>query len=158
MYTVQLRDKITYQQQSWEYVYMTSINVVDPCLNTMLNSTYTKINNFEYQVTKNLQRNSFFAISDTFAYKLKNLYPNACGPVDYVIKNKENGAIPSWTYVINGENDDTKYIATQTNNTQFIGNYTMVLTASLKNYPTKKISFDFWLNVTEFKNQTLDYI
>ena len=41
MYTVQLRDKITYQQQSWEYVYMTSINVVDPCLNTMLNSTYT---------------------------------------------------------------------------------------------------------------------
>lgn len=34
----------------------------------------------------------------------------------------------------------------------------MVLTASLKNYPTKKIEFNFWLNVTEYKNQTLDYI
>lgn len=43
----------------------------------------------------------------------------------------------------------------QTNVTDYIGNYTMSLTGTMRSYPVQTATINFKLNVTEFKNDQL---
>jgi len=94
-------------------------------------------------------------MSDSFGNSVKATYPNACGVIDYVLRDTVTNNVPTWAQVIDSTDINVKFIAVQTNFTDYIGNYTMSLTGTMKNYPVQTATVNFRLNVTEFKNDQL---
>ena len=97
----------------------------------------------------------FNVMSDSFGNSVKATYPNACGVIDYVLRDTVTNNVPTWAQVIDSTDINVKFIAVQTNFTDYIGNYTMSLTGTMKNYPVQTATVNFRLNVTEFKNDQL---
>jgi len=151
-YAVSLRNQIKYQAQVWDYTFITNIYIVDPCLNTQMNSTATIISGITYELSRPLLLKSFKVMTDTFADSVKSLYSNACGLVNYVLVNKSTGAAYQWAKIIDTTDPTTKAVAVYSNSTDIIGNYEMNLIGTLNNYQTKTATVSFWLNVTAFMN------
>ena len=97
-------------------------------------------------------------MTDTFTNTVQTLYPRACGNIDYVIRDKVLGTIPTWASVADSTDVNFKTIDVQTNSTDIIGNYTMTLTGTMRSYPLQTITLEFKLNVTEFKNDQLQNV
>ena len=94
-------------------------------------------------------------MTDTYGDSVASNYVQACGPITYIVRDNSTSSIPSWL-TITDRDSKSKFINVQTNRTENIANYTMTLTGTLKNYPLQTFSLNFRLNVTEFKNGTVD--
>lgn len=150
-YTVSLSNKITLGAQSWTYTFITSIYVVDPCLNTVIKSDATVVPDIKYELTKPVLLTSFKIMTDSFADSVATTYPSACGPINYIVRNAKTQETYSWAYVYTLTDPTMKAIAVQTNTTDLIGNYTMELVGSMYLYPAQTASKQFWLNITQFQ-------
>ena len=128
-----MRDQIKYGEQSWDYTYLTKIEIVDPCLNTKIKGD-SKIADFEYEITAPLLRKSFLKMTDSFGDTITKTFPNACGAITYIARNADTEEVYGWAK-ISDNNSTHMYLDIETEYESLIAEYNMKIVGSMTKYP-----------------------
>ena len=150
IYTVFLDNKITYGQKSWNERVSYDLTIVNPCLNTTLFTTNTtaalKNLKFEYTVKDPTKTLAFEGVSDTVTNNATTTSGN-CGNYIYSLASNDTTIGTPYISVVSLLN--SKGIQLYTENTDYIGNFTITMTASMADYPAKTSKFTFDVQIKD---------
>lgn len=149
IYTVFLDNAITYGQQSWNERVSYDLTIVNPCLNTTMFTTNTTAAlaalKFEYTVSDPTKTLAFEGVSDTVTNNITT--GGNCG--NYVYSLASNDTTVGTPYISVVSLLNSKGIQIYTENTDYIGNYTITMTATMQDYPEKTATFTFDVQVKD---------
>ena len=147
IYTVFLDNTIQYGTQVWNERVSYDITVVNPCLKTELFTKNTTLSDISYAINDTAVTKSFVAVSDTVTNAITT--GGSCGKFVYTLTNNDTRVGTPFLEVVDLLN--AKGIRIYTENSQYVGNFTVTLTVRMEEYPTKTAQFDFNLTITKPK-------
>lgn len=150
IYTVFLKNHIEYTHvdfglQTWDETVSYDITIQNPCGETELYYETTFLSEMEYQVGSISETQSFTPVTDTVSNAITT--SGNCGEIIYTLKNNATEVGTPFIYVVDLLN--AKGLRIYTEDDDMIGNYTITVTATLENYPSKTVSFAVPVQIQE---------